>query len=67
MVSTLTPVDCLISLARSYNNSALLAVKTRLYPSDANLFAISKPMPDEAPVINAYSFFISIYYQLVEF
>jgi hypothetical protein len=33
---------------------SLLAVRIKLKPFSAKQLAISKPMPEEAPVINAY-------------
>jgi len=52
---TLTFTLCLffISLASSFNFVSLRAVITRSYFSFANIFANSKPIPADAPVINA--------------
>ena len=56
MISTLTSFFELIFFATSSSRSLLLAVKIRLYPFSAKFFAISKPIPDDAPVINAVSY-----------
>jgi hypothetical protein len=44
---------------------SLLAVKIKLKPFSAKQLAISKPMPEEAPVINAYEsvmiYILSVY------
>ena len=49
-----------ISLAKSFNLSLDLAVRIVLYPLLAKDLAISKPIPEDAPVTNTKVFLVSI-------
>ena len=52
-----------LNLELTYQVDLFFLQSVLSYSPFCRFFAISSPIPDDAPVINAYEFFMTIYYQ----